>query len=655
MEKRIKYLFFLLSLLMIASLAQAQRPLPGQTGGQGFPPNQGQQRELRDPNQEQGEQGGRKKLIDDSTQMVYGPKTTLFFLEKDIKRNRIKKYEVDTLLNNFHYYEPNAKSGWKYQDLGNVGSAAKPLFYQAPEMIGTTSGFHAYDIYYNATDSMKYYDTKSPYTSMNAFYGGGNRNLLDIVFARNVNPRWNVGFNFSTIRARKTLNPNRRDDNLAEQNAYSLHTSYKSENEKYLLLANFSRMLHKVNEQGGIISPSIDPTSILFAYEDAKVWLRNSRASDLRQDIHLYHEYELVKGWQVYHVFDRKKQEVTFQTNLNSPDSAFFNRFNPERFNSVDSTFNNNHFSEWRNEFGFKGDIGPIYYNAFLKYRTGRMKSPFFIDNNGFNEVSIGGALRGEISEQWRFEAEGEYLFPDAFRIKGLFVSPWLEAAYTKALYKPTSFQMLARGNHHRWSNQFSNTGLDQIQAMLKVDGSFFTIRPNLTLNRVNNYVFFNQEQQATQSNAEVFMIIPGVRSSVNFRKKLFWESEAYYTLLEGEGATNFRIPSWFINSRVYYESPMFNDNLYIQIGLDGRYRSDIFADNYNPAMQQFFLQDEFNVFAYPVLDLFINARINRTRILFRFNHLNINTLEQPGYFVTPYYTGLRRVFDIGISWPLFD
>lgn len=654
MEKQIKYVFLLLSCIMLVSIAQAQRPLPGQN--QGFPPNQGQNRELQgDPDQERGDQTGRKKLIDDSTKMVYGPKTTLYFLEKDIKRNRMKKYEVDTLLDNFHYYEPNAKSGWKFQDLGNVGSAAKPLFYQAPVMIGTTSGFHAYDLYYNSTDSMKYYDTKSPYTSMNAFYGGGNRNLLDIVFARNVNPRWNVGFNFHTIRARKTLNPNRRDDNKAEQNAYSLNTSYKSENDRYLLLASFSRMLHKVNEQGGIISPTIDENSLLFAYEDAKVWLRNSRASDLRQDIHLYHEYELVKGWQLYHVIDRRNQEVTFSTNLNSPDSAFFNRFNPERFNNLDSTFNNNQFLEWRNEVGFKGDLGPIYYNAFLKYRTGRMRSPFFVADNGFTEVSVGGALRGDISEQWRFEAEGEYLFPDAFRIKGLFVSPWLEASYTKALYRPTSFQQLARGNHHRWSNRFANTGLDQIQGMLKVDGRYFSIRPNLTLNRINNYVFFNQEQQATQSNAEVFMVIPGVRSSVNLRKKLFWESEVYYTLLEGEGANNFRIPSWFINSRVYYESPMFNDNLYVQIGIDGRFRDDFFADNYNPAMQQFFLQDEFNVFAYPIVDFFINARINRTRILFRFNHLNINTLQQPGYFVTPYYTGLRRVFDIGISWPLFD
>ncbi|RPA68979.1 hypothetical protein EF405_09550 [Cyclobacteriaceae bacterium YHN15] len=603
----------------------------------------------------QDDTGGRKKLIDDSTKMVFGPKTTLYFLERDIKRNRERKVEIDTSLNNFHYYEPVAKSGWMYQDLANIGSAAKPIFYQVPKMIGTTSGFHVYDLYYNSPDSMKYYDTKSPYTQMNAFFGGGNRNMLDLAFARNVNSRWNIGFNFSTIRARKTLNPNARDDNLTVQNSYSMHTNYRSENGKYLLLGNFSRMNHEVNEQGGIISPEIDENSILFAYEDAKVWLRNSVATDLRQEYHLYHQYELTKGWQVYHVIDRKKQGMSFFVNLNSGDSTFFNLNNPDRFNNPDTTNNFNRFTEWRNEFGFKGDIGPLYYNAFVKFRSGKMKSPYFPSDNNFNELFVGGALRGEISEQWSFEAEGEYLVPGAFRIHGLFTSPWLEASYTKSLYKPTSMQMMYFGNHHQWENDFSNIGVDQVKGVLKLDFPSWSFRPNLTANRVNNYVFFNESQQVTQSTGDAFMVIPGLNFSFNIRKKFFWEGEVFYTVITGDGAGNFRIPELVANSRIYYDSPMFNENLYIQIGIEGRFRSDNFADNYNPAMQQFYLQNDFNVFAYPVFDLFVNARINRARILFRFNHLNINSMSEPGYFVTPYFTGLKRVLDVGISWPLFD
>jgi hypothetical protein len=594
----------------------------------------------------------RRGLLDDSTKQVYGPRTTLYFYEHLIRNNRFEKYEIDTSLTGFHNYEPVARTWYKYQDLGNIGSASQPIFYDVPDQIGRTSGFHAYDLHYRSPDDMVYYDTKSPYTNLAAFFGGGNRNMLDITFARNINPRWNVGFNFHTIRARKVLNPARRDDNMVDQNTYSLQTSYRSENEKYILLANFSRMRHLVNEQGGIIPPSIDSTSLYFTYEDSKVWLRNSRAVDLRQDYHLYHQYEILKGWQVYHVFDKKKQEVSFFSNLNSPDSLFFSLYAPRPLN--DTTNNVNHFSEWRNEMGFKGDLGPIYYNAYVKFRTGRMASPFFESNNNFNELYLGGQLRGQLSERWYFEADGEYLIPQGFRIRGIFRSPYLDLTYTKALYRPTLAQEMFMGNHYQWNNTFSNIGVDQVKGELKADFAKISIRPSLTINRVNNYVVYNRDQVPEQIDAEAFMVIPGVKANFALGN-ISMQNEVIYTAVTGGASDAFRIPEWFINSRIFYDSPLFNENLFIQIGVEARYRSDYFAHAYMPASQQFYLQDRFSVQGYPVLDAFLNFRINRTRLLLRYNHLNQNMLAQPGYFVTPDYTGLKGMLDVGINWSFFD
>jgi len=595
----------------------------------------------------------RRGLLDDSTKQVYGPRTTLYFYEHLLRNNRFEKYEIDTSLTGFHNYEPVARTWYKYQDLGNIGSASQPVFYDIPDQIGRTSGFHVYDLHYRSPENMVYYDTKSPYTNLAAFFGGGNRNMLDITFARNINPRWNVGFNFHTIRARKVLNPARRDDNMVDQNTYSLQTSYRSENEKYFLLANFTRMRHLVNEQGGIIPPSIDSTSLYFTYEDSKVWLRNSRAVDLRQDYHLYHQYEILKGWQVYHVFDKKKQEVSFISNLNSPDSLFFNLYAPPP--RMDTTNNVNHFSEWRNEMGFKGDLGPIYYNAYVKFRTGRMASPFFESNNNFNELYLGGQLRGQISERWYFEADGEYLIPQGFRIRGIFRSPFLDLTYTKALYRPTMAQEMFMGNHYRWTNNnFSNIGVDQIKGELKADFAKISIRPSLTINRVNNYVVYNRAQVPEQVDAEAFMVIPGVKANFAFGS-LTMQNEVIYTAVTGGASDAFRIPEWFINSRIFYDTPLFDENIFIQVGVEARYRSDYFAHAYMPATQQFYLQDRFSVHGYPVLDAFLNFRINRTRLLLRYNHLNQNMLAQPGYFVTPDYTGLKGMLDVGINWSFFD
>lgn len=647
-----KTLFGIALFLLLLSTSEllAQRPIP-QRGRQVQNPNTRVQREALQEGEGEEELEGRRTLLDDSTKMVFGPNTALFYFEKDIKRNSLTLFPQDTLLDNFHNYDPVAKSGWKYQDLGNIGSAAKPMYYQVPELIGTSSGFHAYDLYYRKPEERRYFDTKSPFTNMSAFFGGGSRNMLDIEFARNINPRWNVGFELHTIRARKTLNPNRRDDNMVDQTSYSLHTNYRSENGRYWILGNFSRMRHIVNEIGGIIPPEVDSTSIYFTYEDAKVWLRNSQARDLRQDYHFYHEYKVRDGLQLYHIFDRKNQDLTFDSDLTTSDSLFFP---PALFNS-DTTRNYNDFAEWRNEFGFKGTFGGFYYNAFGRLRNGRLRNPNAPENFVFNEVYLGGELIGQLSEKWSIQADGEYLLPGAFRIHGLFQSPWLDVDYTKALYKPTAMQQLYAGNHFQWENDFDNVGVDQIKGTIKVDLERVRLRPSLTLNRINNYIYFGLDREVQQSGSEAFMIMPGLEANVRIGKKFRWDTELIYTSLGGEGSDVFRIPEWYGNTKFYFDSPAFDENVFVQLGVDIRFKSSFFAEAYFPSHQQFHLQNDFDLYAYPVADFFLNFRINRTRVLLKYNHLNAGFMAQDGYFVTPDYTGYKSFLDLGITWYLFD
>jgi hypothetical protein len=95
----------------------------------------------------------------------------------------------------------------------------------------------------------------------------------------------------------------------------------------------------------------------------------------------------------------------------------------------------------------------------------------------------------------------------------------------------------------------------------------------------------------------------------------------------------------------------MFNDNVFVQLGIDLRYKSSYYADAYNPSHQQFYIQNTFDIYAYPVADIFLDFRINRTRVLFKYNHLNAGMMQEAGYFVTPDYTGYKSFLDLGITW----
>src|SRR5690606_14073409 len=185
----------------------------------------------------------------------------------------------------------------------------------------------------------------------------------------------------------------------------------------------------------------------------------------------------------------------------------------------------------------------------------------------------------------------------------------------------------------------------------IKADFRGFSLRPSLKASRSNNYIFYNEEALPEQASGQAFIVIPGITTHFSISNKFHWQSEVLYSVVTGDASEYFRVPDIFVNSRIFFDGPLFNENIFVQIGLEGRYRSDYYADAYMPATQQFHLQDGFNIYAYPVVDAFLNFRIKRTRVLFRYNHLNINLLDQPGYFVTPGYTGLNNVLDLGINW----
>src|SRR5690606_38832445 len=78
------------------------------------------------------------------------------------------------------------------------------------------------------------------------------------------------------------------------------------------LFANFRRALHRVNEFGGVWVD--DETSGLADYfdENARPWLTTTSSEDLRTNFHIFHQFSVGTGLQLYHTLDRYKQKNKF-------------------------------------------------------------------------------------------------------------------------------------------------------------------------------------------------------------------------------------------------------------------------------------------------------------------------------------------------------
>jgi hypothetical protein len=137
--------------------------------------------------------------------------------------------------------------------------------------------------------------------------------------------------------------------------------------------------------------------------------------------------------------------------------------------------------------------------------------------------------------------------------------------------------------------------------------------------------------------------------------RKLFFENEVIFTNISGDSiaANSFRIPKWFANSRIYYGSSFFDNKIYVMIGADLHYKSDYRSLAYNPAIQQFYLQDNFLIPSYLLIDGFIEFQIDHFTFFLKMTHANQSQLS--GYFTFPHYIGQKRTLDLGIKWLFFN
>ncbi|MDN5200397.1 hypothetical protein QQ008_03470 [Fulvivirgaceae bacterium BMA10] len=582
---------------------------------------------------------------------VYGPNTTHFVLEKDVKYNLPKYYSLDTLPDNFQRFNFVDRNNYMMQDLGNMGTAIRPIFYEIPKVIGQTSGFYVYDLYFRDPDEIKYFDTKSPFSSIRIVFGGEGRSLVEVPYSRNINPNWNIGFDVTAINTDKQINSSGEGDRNVVSYAYDFYTRFRTKDQKYQLLANFSRLSHRVVESGGIVPPEIDPSSNLFGYNtDAKIWLQNAQSEQVLQSYHIYHQYKFSDKIQFYHTLDRSNSLHRFTDTELSSESSFFDQF----LISTSETQDKSKFRVFENEVGFKGDVENIFYSFYVKRRSVKFIHKY-LDPIGFNHEDYGGFnIRYKLLDSTNFKFAGEYLLGGNYRVSASLEHQKFGVSAASAKYLPSFLSQQYFGNHYEWNNNFSSSLANQLKAFLKFDLGTLSLRPNVALSTVDKHIYFNQQKLPEQASGSASIISPGLDIHYNFLKNLHLKTNFVYTKLSGNAADKFRIPEIFVNTKFYYENNLFKKVMLAQFGLDIHWQSNYFAMDYDPITQQFFLQDTFEVSSYPLIDLYMSFKVKRFRGFLKMTNVG-QGLTADGYFTTPYYTGQPRTFDFGINWLFFD
>lgn len=612
--------------------------------------------------------GATAQIIDDTTKVVFSPKTTLQLYERDVLEGRLQRSRVDTAISNMHnerfWYNDTAY----FQHLGNVGTAAKPLFFRMPQQIGIRFGKNAFDRYAYNPETINYFDTRSPYSHLYYVQGQRGEQVFEGIYARNLNPRWNAGVAYRILSANKQLGAQRREG-LIDNQAVKAFSHYASENKKYDLFFNYTFMKVEQIETGGIRPAANDSFEDLFDYEREQINLQQAATEESRNGLHLTNIFKLAgENLKVYNTTDWYRQANEYT------DNAFTFDGNPQRlvlypdtlFTGV-RTADRNIYNELQNQFGFTGNSSISFYKAYLKYRRAHIDYSVLdferrndteteirrSETGTFNQVFVGGELRLFYENKAQLLVDGEFQITNDYRAKAMGKLAGLWASQERVLRSPSLVEEFMVSNHFQWDNDnFKSTVTDKSEVgysgklgerqFVKLSGHYTNIK---------RHIFFNEQAVPEQLAGNQRFWGASLQHHIRFGPVHF-ENFAAYT--DTEKADKIRIPEWVFDSKLYYEGFIFKKALYGQFGVQAYMPQGYFADAYMPVTQQFYLQNDFKLTTYPVIDVFVNADIKTLNVFLKMSHVN-DELWEPGYFVTPYYPGMRRSFIFGIKWMFFD
>ncbi|MEO8473150.1 MAG: putative porin [Chryseolinea sp.] len=625
-----------------------------------------------------GERRKGSKIIDDSTKQVYGPKTTRYYYERDVLLNKLNYHTIDTAIHNFHRWTYVQRNNYQIQDLGNVATSSRSIFYRIPDVIGATSGFTTYDLYWD-TEQVKYFDTKSPYANMYVMLGGKGRSITRATFSRNISPRWNFGITYRALLIDKQVQRRAKGDRNVRAQYFDLFTSYQSKDSSYRLFANFRRGGHEADEYAGIKKNSTFVYSDYY-FTNAQPSLLDASSKDVRMAFHLFHQYEVAKALQFYHVLDRYRQATRFTDIASTSPTNYIDFADVTRKTYYDHTEDHidsiitedrTKFKYLRNEIGFKGNLLKLFYNGYVAVRHYTFTNNHVTYNNGPQrsgyETYLGGRMALRLDSLVDVGGWGELQQNGNYRLEGTIKSKWFEASLKQAQYSTPLIYETYRGAHDSWDLNFSPVNVTQLNGYLHYDSKVFSVSPGLTFTRLGNYTYFkynyvpaeadtlgDQKVLPAQAPGQQVIFSPELKFSLTVLKRLTLSSQVIYTKLLESSQDAIQIPKLFVNAQLSYANIFFNGNLDMQTGVDLHYQSTYYALAYDVPIQQFYVQNVVQTKAFPIVDLFFSTRIKKGRLFFKYNNI-VQAFTKQGYIVTPEYPGQRNILDFGFDWSFYD
>lgn len=530
---------------------------------------------------------------------------------------------------------------------------------------------------YLKPEDVEYYNVATPYTDLyfkTVMEQGQN---VDALVAVNTSPQFNLSIAFKGLRSLgKYINQ------LSSTGNFRLTASYSSKKRRYISNFHFTGQDFLNGENGGITTTN-DFESGDAAYTNrarlqvystnAKSFLKGKRffidhsfrinPNDSQNNILVSHQFHYEHKF-----FEYDQPSITSTIGTNSIIKRFGEAPSTEvkdqttfdyLYNKVALTYENKKLGKI--SFLAENVLNNYSYNRETEYIVNSIIYPNTLK---VNFTVIGGEYQyqknkwhgkiiafNSITNQNARNIEAKLTYSHSEKNKITF-------AYQNISKVPdNAFSLYQSGfEKYNWINNFNNEKINNIS----INANTQWINAALQITALDDYLYYSNDTTAThfqfispkQYSGTIKYLSVKVGKEFRYRKWALDNTFLYQQTAQNDEILN--VPKLVSRNTLYFSDYFFKRALYLQTGVTCNYFTKYYANEYNPVIADFFVQNQTQIGNFPMLDFFVNARIRQTRIFLIAEHFNASFTGY-NYYSAPNVPYRDFTLRFGLVWNFFQ
>ena len=541
-------------------------------------------------------------------------------------------------------------------------------------------GFKAKHFNFMEANQIRYYSVATPVTELYFKSTIKKGQSVDAFITLNTSENLNFSIAYKGLRSEGEY-----INQLASTGNFRFTTSYHTKNKRYFANAHYTYQDILNEENGGITTienfESEDPNynnrqRFEVYFNDAKSFLKgkrifvdhNFRVNSKKGNNNLYvtHQFNYENKFFEYNQ-STVPSTIGNQTVARFGDSFLYSGINDQTrynkmYNRVGLVYENTILG---NFLFFADDFRSNYYYSRILVFDNQNTIPSFYSQ----KINSAGGQYGYRHDKWN----GTFLYSRSITAQSLsnldakLKYDWNEDVQLSFQYQninklPNNNYNLYQSSYvqYNWSNCFKNEKINTIKA----NAISPWINAELQFSVLNDHLYFNDVSTLAQKTVRTQIVTPSqyngtinylsvkVSREFKFGKFALDNTVLYQKVEQNEGILN--VPEIVTRNTFYYTNYMFKKALFLQTGISLNYFTSYYANDYNPVIGEFFVQNEKEIGNYPNLDFFINAKIQRTRIYFKLEHFN-SALTGNNFYASPNNPSRDFTIRFGLIWNFFN